>query len=164
MPVERKSRIVEGRNALRALAPRWVAVAGARFEQGGFARKNRLDGASAGKRYSRFQAAADVNGDSAWHFGKTLIAALHKPTIRSLVRKACCSRGRRPRLTTDVFYAPDCRGHRPRLQEGLHHPVGRHICALSRTAHRHRGSQSAGSARVQSCACEKSALLRATGI
>src|SRR5206468_7373626 len=124
MSVERESRIVEGRNALRALAPRWPSLARARFEQRGFARKNRLHDASAGKRFSRFQAAAGVNGDSAWHLGKTLIAALRKPTIRSLVRKTCCSRGRRPRLTTDVFYAPDCRGHRPRLQEGPHHPVG----------------------------------------
>src|SRR5437773_5224302 len=148
MPVERKSRVVEGRNALRALAPRWPSIARARFEQRRFARKNRLHYASAGKRFSRFQAASGVNGDSAWYLGKTLIAALRKPTIRSLVRKTSGERGRGAR-------AP---------QTWQSHPVGRYLCALSRTAHRHRSGQSAGDARVRSCACEKSALLRATGI
>jgi len=81
MSVERKSRIVEGRNALRAVEPRWPSLARTHFEQGGFARKNRLHHASAGKRYSRFQAAAGVNGDSAWHLGKTLIAASRSPII-----------------------------------------------------------------------------------
>src|SRR5206468_10615802 len=102
MSVERESRIVEGRNALRALAPRWPSLARTRFEQGGFARKNRLHHASAGKRYSRFQAAAGVNGDSAWHLGKTLIAALRASPFRQMVRA-------------------------PQRQS---HPLGRYLCAL----------------------------------
>src|SRR5437667_8506396 len=100
MPIECKSRIVEGRNALRALASRRPSLARARFEQGGFARENRLHHASAGKRYSRFQAAAGVNGDSAWHLGKTLIAALRASPFRQMVRATSGERGRLVRCVT----------------------------------------------------------------
>src|SRR4029077_18028072 len=100
MSIERKSRIAEGRNALRALAPRWPSLARTRFEQGGFPRKNRLRNASAAKRYSRFQAAASVNGDNAWHLGKTLIAALRASPFRQMVRATSGERGRLARCVT----------------------------------------------------------------
>ena len=45
-----------------------------------------------------------------------------------------------------------------------HHPLGRHLRALPRTAYRNRRGKSAGSARVRSSAREKSTMLRTTGI
>ena len=44
------------------------------------------------------------------------------------------------------------------------HSLGRHVCAVSRTAHRHCSGESARSARFRSVARETSALLRTTGI
>ena len=44
------------------------------------------------------------------------------------------------------------------------HPLGRHLCALSRTAHRDRCGESSRSARIRSCARKKPPLLRTPGI
>src|ERR1051326_7662 len=64
-------------------------------------------------------------------------------------------RGAQPRI---------CGKKRSDVAFAQNHPLGRHICALPRTAHWHRRGESSGSTWVRRRACEKSALLWTPGI
>ena len=80
--------------------------------------------------------------------GRASPASIRKAALRPLVREARCSRGRCPRRGGDVAAQKTGRGQRPRLQSRSRHPLGRHVCPLSRAAHRHRCGESARGARV----------------
>ena len=81
---------------------------------------------------------------------QTSVAALCAGAVRSLV------------LKRDITSGGDGRPHAP-VRRGQY-SLGRHFCALSRTAHWHRGCEGSGSAGFEVMLREESEMLRPAGI
>ena len=138
------------------------------FEQCRFVRQTRLSHAKADESVSGFQRRARRDGENNWNLRTTLATQLRNRTLRQMVRETSGERGRLARCVTRLAghtvqrnllelrsqHTGFRRGaknsrraaHAPPTRQG--HPLGRHLCALSRAAHWYCCRESARSARI----------------